>query len=238
MNVDYDLYEGETAIASVRHTLCRGTMVYDRGEIVTAPGHGRYVARSVQSSPGGGTLSLRDRRRRRPRRPPRPPRALRRPRRRPARSRGRRNGRPPRDWLLAKLEDLPVTVERDPAGNIWATLPGAGEAEGFVIVGSHIDAVPAGGWLDGALGLLAALGVVRALAAADAPPPVEVRLVDWADEEGARFGRSLLGSSRRRRHARPRRRPRPPRQRGHPAAGRPRRVRRRPRRRVRRHREA
>jgi hydantoinase/carbamoylase family amidase len=100
-----------------------------------------------------------------------------------------------RDWLLAKLEDLPVTVERDPAGNIWATLPGAGDTEGFVIVGSHIDAVPAGGWLDGALGLLAALGVVRALAAADAPPPVEVRLVDWADEEGARFGRSLLGSS-------------------------------------------
>ena len=47
MNVDYDLYEGETASASVRHTLCRGTMVYDRGEIVTAPGHGRYVARSV-----------------------------------------------------------------------------------------------------------------------------------------------------------------------------------------------
>ena len=103
-----------------------------------------------------------------------------------------------RDWLLAKLEDLGgrgLNVERDPAGNIWATLPGDGSTEGFVIVGSHIDAVPAGGWLDGALGLLAALGVVRALAAADAPPPVEVRLVDWADEEGARFGRSLLGSS-------------------------------------------
>ena len=86
-------------------------------------------------------------------------------------------------------------MERDPAGNIWATLPGDGSTEGFVIVGSHIDAVPAGGWLDGALGLLAALGVVRALTAADAPPAVEVRLVDWADEEGARFGRSLLGSS-------------------------------------------
>jgi dihydropyrimidinase len=51
MNVDYDLYEGETASASVRHTLCRGTMVYDRGEIVTAPGHGRFVARSVARSP-------------------------------------------------------------------------------------------------------------------------------------------------------------------------------------------
>lgn len=45
MAVDYDLYEGETASASVRHTLCRGTMVYDRGAIVSQPGHGRYVAR-------------------------------------------------------------------------------------------------------------------------------------------------------------------------------------------------
>lgn len=100
-----------------------------------------------------------------------------------------------RDWLRARLDELPVAVDQDEAGNIWASLPGAGEAEGFVIIGSHIDAVPAGGWLDGALGLIAALGVVRALAEADAPPPVEVRLVDWADEEGARFGRSLLGSS-------------------------------------------
>jgi dihydropyrimidinase len=45
MNVDYDLYEGETASGSVRHTLSRGTMVYDRGEILTEPGHGRYVSR-------------------------------------------------------------------------------------------------------------------------------------------------------------------------------------------------
>ena len=47
INVAYDLYAGETASASVRHTLCRGTMVYDRGEILTAPGHGRYVPRSL-----------------------------------------------------------------------------------------------------------------------------------------------------------------------------------------------
>ena len=100
-----------------------------------------------------------------------------------------------RDWLRERLADLPVAVDQDEAGNVWASLPGSGDADGFVIVGSHIDAVPAGGWLDGALGLMAALGVVRALAAADAPPPVEVRFVDWADEEGARFGRSLLGSS-------------------------------------------
>jgi hydantoinase/carbamoylase family amidase len=101
-----------------------------------------------------------------------------------------------REWLRGKLAELPVTVEQDEAGNLWAILPGAPDAPpGFVIVGSHIDAVPSGGWLDGVLGVTAALEVLRTLAAADAPPPIEVRLVDWADEEGARFGRSLVGSS-------------------------------------------
>jgi dihydropyrimidinase len=47
MNVDYDLFEGERSTGSVRHTLCRGTMVYDQGEIATEPGHGRFVARSL-----------------------------------------------------------------------------------------------------------------------------------------------------------------------------------------------
>jgi N-carbamoyl-L-amino-acid hydrolase len=97
-----------------------------------------------------------------------------------------------RDWLQGKLAELPVTVDRDRAGNIWAELPGAGDPAGFAIVGSHIDAVPSGGWLDGALGIAAALGALRALGDA---PPVTVRFVDWADEEGARFGRSLMGSS-------------------------------------------
>ncbi|HMJ33494.1 MAG TPA: hydantoinase/carbamoylase family amidase [Baekduia sp.] len=103
-----------------------------------------------------------------------------------------------REWLTGKLADLGgqgVVVDRDEAGNLWAALPGSGEGDGFVIVGSHIDAVPSGGWLDGALGVTTALEVLRTLAAAGAPPPVEVRLVDWADEEGARFGRSLVGSS-------------------------------------------
>ena len=98
-----------------------------------------------------------------------------------------------RRWLRGKLGELPLAVEIDPAGNLWAELEG--ERPEFMIVGSHIDAVPSGGWLDGALGVMAALGVMRALAAAGDRPPVTVRLVDWADEEGARFGRSLLGSS-------------------------------------------
>ena len=49
MNVDYDLFEGESSTGSVRQTLCRGTLVYDRGEIVTQPGHGRFVPRSLRA---------------------------------------------------------------------------------------------------------------------------------------------------------------------------------------------
>jgi N-carbamoyl-L-amino-acid hydrolase len=95
-----------------------------------------------------------------------------------------------REWLLGKLEPLGVEVERDVAGNLWATRRGAQDGK-VIVVGSHIDAVPHGGWLDGALGVCAALEVLRG----DTAPPVTVKLIDWADEEGARFGRSLLGSS-------------------------------------------
>jgi hydantoinase/carbamoylase family amidase len=96
-----------------------------------------------------------------------------------------------REFLRSRLDELPVEVTVDPAGNLWADLPGDGD--GFVIVGSHIDSVPAGGWLDGALGLFTAVGALRAHDGASRP--VGLRLVDWADEEGARFGRSLFGSS-------------------------------------------
>lgn len=98
-----------------------------------------------------------------------------------------------RDWLIGKLAEIGLEPTRDIAGNLWATVHG--DSDRFVIVGSHIDAVPDGGWLDGALGLLTALETVRQLARMDTRPPVSVRFVDWADEEGARFTRSLLGSS-------------------------------------------
>jgi len=97
-----------------------------------------------------------------------------------------------RAWLQAKLADLPVTVEIDEAGNLWATL--RGESEQALLIGGHMDSVPNGGWLDGCLNVLGGLEVLRRSADAG-PPPVTVRLVDWADEEGARFGRSLFGSS-------------------------------------------
>jgi N-carbamoyl-L-amino-acid hydrolase len=97
-----------------------------------------------------------------------------------------------RDFLRSRLDELPVEIEVDPAGNLWAGLEG--EQDGFVIVGSHVDSVPAGGWLDGALGIMCALEALRSQSEAG-KPPVGLRLVDWADEEGARFGRSLFGSS-------------------------------------------
>lgn len=96
-----------------------------------------------------------------------------------------------RDLLRAKLATLPVTVAVDPAGNLWATM--AGESSQALVIGSHLDSVPDGGRLDGALGVLAGLEVLRGLAEAGRPA-VTVRLVDWADEEGARFGHSLVGS--------------------------------------------
>ena len=97
-----------------------------------------------------------------------------------------------RDWLAEKLAALPVEVETDEAGNRWATLPGRSPRQ--LLIGGHIDSVPDGGWLDGSLNVLAGLEVLRRIAA-DGTPPVTVSLVDWADEEGARFGLSLFGSS-------------------------------------------
>src|SRR5579859_2587559 len=97
-----------------------------------------------------------------------------------------------RAWMREKLADLPVEVTVDQAGNQWATLRGASERA--MLIGGHIDSVPNGGWLDGALNVVAGLEVLRHIAA-QGTPPVTVRLVDWADEEGARFGRSLFGSS-------------------------------------------
>ena len=99
-----------------------------------------------------------------------------------------------RAWLRERFAGLPVEMHDDAAGNFWATLPGASERA--VIVGGHIDSVPDGGWLDGCLDTLAGVEVMRRVAAeSDGRPPVTLRVVDWADEEGARFGKSLFGSS-------------------------------------------
>ncbi|MFL5981849.1 MAG: hydantoinase/carbamoylase family amidase [Gaiellaceae bacterium] len=98
-----------------------------------------------------------------------------------------------REWLRGKVAHIGGAEETiDAAGNQWFTLRGGSERA--VLIGGHIDSVPNGGWLDGCLNLMAGVEVLRRIAA-DGAPPVTVRLVNWADEEGARFGRSLFGSS-------------------------------------------
>lgn len=97
-----------------------------------------------------------------------------------------------RDWFEGKVKELGLTMERDSAGNAWVTLPG--KSDDVVIIGGHLDSVPNGGWLDGCLGTLAALeGIRRAQSLGEIP--CTIKAVDWADEEGARFGRSLIGSA-------------------------------------------
>jgi beta-ureidopropionase / N-carbamoyl-L-amino-acid hydrolase len=97
-----------------------------------------------------------------------------------------------KEWLSEKLFDLPLDEETDEAGNQWWTL--RGRSDRAVLIGGHIDSVPNGGWLDGALNVVAGVEVVRRLAE-EGERATTIRLVNWADEEGARFGRSLFGSS-------------------------------------------
>jgi N-carbamoyl-L-amino-acid hydrolase len=97
-----------------------------------------------------------------------------------------------REWLRGKVAETGAAEEIDEAGNQWFTL--AGDSERALLIGGHIDSVPNGGWLDGCLNVMAGVEVLRRIAA-DGRPPLTVRLVNWADEEGARFGRSLFGSS-------------------------------------------
>src|SRR5256714_3628647 len=97
-----------------------------------------------------------------------------------------------RKWLDKKVSELPVEKTCDAAGNQWFTLPG--DSERALLIGGQIGSVPNGGWRDGALNVMAGVEVLRRIAE-EGTPPVTVRLVNWADEEGARFGRSLFGSS-------------------------------------------
>jgi N-carbamoyl-L-amino-acid hydrolase len=97
-----------------------------------------------------------------------------------------------KEWLAEKLASTGAEQETDEAGNQWFTLRGSSDRA--LLIGGHIDSVPNGGWLDGALNVVAGVEVLRRIAE-EGEPPVTVRLVNWADEEGARFGRSLFGSS-------------------------------------------
>ena len=201
--------------------------VLDRQRAARRTAAGRWSTTAARSAPRRATgASCRARWGRRPpsRRECRPGhrrsegarRADRRPRRRPPRLLDRRVGQGARRWCAAKLEELPVEIETDEAGNVWADLPG--EQDGFVIVGSHVDSVPAGGWLDGALGLFAA---ARGPAPARRRRPPDRAALRRLGRRGGRALRPqpvrLLGL---RRHARRRRGPRPQGPRGRAARGR------------------
>src|SRR4051794_4151386 len=97
-----------------------------------------------------------------------------------------------REFLRGKVAETGATEEIDEAGNQWFTL--RGDSERALLIGGHMDSVPNGGWLDGCLNVIAGVEVLRRLNE-EGTPPLTVRLVNWADEEGARFGRSLFGSS-------------------------------------------
>jgi len=99
-----------------------------------------------------------------------------------------------RRWLRERLAALPAEIHTDAAGNLWSTL--RGRSDRALLIGGHLDSVPNGGWLDGCLNVLAGVEILRRVHAQYGDDlPVTVRLVDWADEEGARFGKSLFGSS-------------------------------------------
>ena len=192
MNVDYDLYEGETATASVRHTFCRGTLVYDRGEILTHPGtaassaarwHGAAASMSALELDPAAVIADLDEL---------------------AEQSGGRFAGAERlawtpEWLGARqwLRQARSDRARAPARTRRATCGprSPGETDEFLIVGSHIDAVPDGGWLDGALGVLTALEVMRQLAASRRPAARRRALRRLGRRGGGRFSRSLIGSS-------------------------------------------
>jgi N-carbamoyl-L-amino-acid hydrolase len=99
-----------------------------------------------------------------------------------------------RSWLQQKASSLGAEIHRDEGGNLWVTL--RGKSKKALLIGGHIDSIPDGGWLDGSLDTLAGLEILRRINLEfGGQPPVTMRLVDWADEEGARFGKSLFGSS-------------------------------------------
>ena len=96
------------------------------------------------------------------------------------------------DWLGERLAELGLEVELDPAGNVLGRWQ-AGEGKA-VLLGSHLDTVPNGGRYDGALGVLAALDVVRRLKAEGVEPRRPLWVVSFNDEEGGRFQTGMLGS--------------------------------------------
>lgn len=99
-----------------------------------------------------------------------------------------------RDRFRADCEALGLTVRVDAIGNMFARRAGRDPARKPVLFGSHLDSQPSGGKFDGALGVIAGLEVMRSLNDLGIVTDAPVELVNWTDEEGSRFGHSLMGS--------------------------------------------
>ncbi len=97
------------------------------------------------------------------------------------------------EWFMEKMKAEGADVSIDSAHNIFAKIQG--ETDDAVLIGSHLDRVDVGGWLDGALGVGAGMGAIKRYGIHGRKPKKTVYVVSWADEEGARFGRSCIGSS-------------------------------------------
>jgi N-carbamoyl-L-amino-acid hydrolase len=97
-----------------------------------------------------------------------------------------------RAWVRRRLEDMGWLADTDTALNVFGRSPRSRDRR--LLVGSHTDSVAAGGRLDGALGVVAALEVARTLSEARDPTAEVVELVDFADEEGVGFPCGYFGS--------------------------------------------
>ncbi len=97
-----------------------------------------------------------------------------------------------RDLIGGWLRGRGAVIRRDAAGNVYGRFGDAGPA---ILIGSHLDSVPEGGRFDGALGVLCAVEAVDALLDDGVRFRRPVEIVGWCDEEGARFGIGLFGSS-------------------------------------------
>jgi N-carbamoyl-L-amino-acid hydrolase len=99
-----------------------------------------------------------------------------------------------RDWLKAQCEALGCTVTVDEVGNMFARRPGKDPQLPPIAMGSHLDTQPTGGKFDGPLGVLAALETLRTLHDNDRTTNAPIELVNWTNEEGARFAPAMLAS--------------------------------------------
>ena len=99
-----------------------------------------------------------------------------------------------RDWFKAQCEALGCTVMVDEVGNMFARRPGKTQSLAPIAMGSHLDTQPTGGKFDGVLGVLGALEAMRTLHDLGYETNAPIEIVNWTNEEGARFAPAMLAS--------------------------------------------